>query len=271
MTKKTKARHRRANRPMPALRTSQMAGLNDGLDDVRTGDAARSGARSSDVQRPDWTVPHIESTEASGDPFMTDLDVASPYDAPSQSYDAEGVTSIPAADPSATVAPVNEAPVPMTPIPVTPNSVTPISVMSIDERPTDAKVVQDKPIQQGNAQAAYQQPDRSDVSVPTGHRTNAAHANHVPGRSPYPAMVTFLRNQQLIGNQVLAHIEDNERAALRAMGALLQARSLLEILTIQMGFAADRFAAAGRQSAEMLALVGTLSASQPAVYAAVRK
>lgn len=266
MKKKAKARHRQANRPMPSVGTSPMDGLTDGCDDDGAGHAARSVARSSDIQRPAWTVPHIESTEASGDPFTAGLEVSGLTGTTELALEAKALGPSAAARPSA--APVNERPVIETPV-----IHRPVQGIPMDEKSAEVTAADERPATQRIGQSGWEEPAHQS-DVPHGNTPRPTATRHAGGRPLYPPhaiMAAVLKGQWLIGNQMLAQIEENERAALRAVAALLKANSITEAMAVQIGFAAGRFAAAGRQSAEWVELIGRLSATDPAEMCAPRQ
>jgi hypothetical protein len=266
MTNKAKARHRQANRPMPSVRTPPVDGLSDGLDDVGADDAARSVARSSDIQRPAWTVPHIETTEASGDPFMASLEVSGLTGTTELAPEAKALGPSAAARHSAGL--VDARTVMETPV-----TDRPLREFPMDEKTADVTAADERPATHRVGKPGWEEP---------AHQTGVQHSNtpqptaarHAGGRPLYPPhaiMAAVLRGQWLIGNQMLAQIEENERAALRAVAALLKANTVAEAMAVQIGFAAGRFAAAGRQSAQWVELIGRLSGTDPAEMRAPRQ
>lgn len=266
MTKKAKARHRQANRPMHSVRTPPVNGLSDGLDDVGADDAARSVARSSDIQRPAWTVPHIESTEASGDPFTAGLEVSGLTGTTELAPEAKALGPSTAAGPLAALVderPAMQAPVTDRPVQEGPIDETAAKVTATDEGAATHRV----------GQLGYDEPAHQS-GVPHDDTARPRAVRHVAGRPlfpPHAIMAAVLNGQWLIGNQILAQIEENERAALRAVAALLTANTVAEVMAVQIGFAVGRFAAAGRQSAEWIELIGRLSGTDPADMRAPRR
>jgi len=266
MTKKAKARHRQANRPMHSVRTPPVDGLTDGRDDVGAGSAVQTSAHSSDIQRLAWTVPHIETTEASGDPFMAGLEVSGLTAPTDLAPDAKTLGASAAAGLLSTL--VDETPVIETPV-----TDRPVQEGPIDETAADVTVADGRPATHRVGQLGYDEPAHQS-DVPHGNTPRPTATRHAGGRPLYPPhaiMAAVLKGQWLIGNQILAQIEENERAALRAVAALLKANSISEAMAVQIGFAAGRFAAAGRQSAEWIELIGSLSATDPAEMRAPRR
>lgn len=74
----------------------------------------------------------------------------------------------------------------------------------------------------------------------------------------HPATNALLVAPQLVGAQILANIEANQRTTLQAAAALVEARSLPEILALQLRFWIEQCAALGVQSTELIELIGKI-------------
>ena len=182
-----------------------------------------------------WSLPHIESDEASGDPFITDIPV-------SQFANDDGPTSEGPSDIISAHSSLEE----------TVASEVDVTLHSNGDNETGL----DEPAL--NVEIAHV--DRPAPVIesfePAPHASDAR-----PQKGPRTDVESLLDGHRWVADQILANIETNERAALQAAGALLQARSLPEIMTVQLRFGVEQFAALGIQSAELVGLMGKIYSS----------
>ena len=179
-----------------------------------------------------WSLPHIESDEASGDPFITDIPV-------SQFANDDGPTSEGPSHAISTHSSLEE----------TVASEVDVTLHSNGDNETGL----DEPAL--NVEIAH-------VDRPAPVIESFEPAPHASDARPQQDLRTdvgsLLDGHRRIADQILANIETNERAALQAAGALLQARSFPEIMTVQLRFSVEQFAALGVQSAELVGLIGKI-------------
>lgn len=230
MSKKSKKRRSRDNRLQVA--PTQPA-ANDSLNSVMAPAITEEGAASVSepgvAPRPAWTLPHIDSNEASGDPFIMDVPVSKVANDVGPAFDAsqeDVTTSAQCTFDDAAAAPGND----------------------------DTPAFDD---QKPNLKPAYLET----LAAPAAAET-MARASHASASGPEQVLPTniepLLNGTWRIGDQILANLEANERAALQAAGALLQARSLPEIVTVQLRYGVEQFAALGIQSVELVELISKI-------------
>ncbi|OYX97186.1 MAG: hypothetical protein B7Y80_20605 [Hyphomicrobium sp. 32-62-53] len=232
MSKKSKKRRSYTNMPLPPSRPPASDDLDREMDQME--ERTPSASEPAVAAPPVWTQPHIESNEVSGDPFITDLPVSevANVDGPTaEGASEEGSISALASSEDAVVTAV------------------------------DVVIVPEGHHETGFEQRALES-DIVEVETPAPALETIATASHPSASRPQQDLRTdvgsLLDGHRRIADQILANIETNERAALQAAGALLQARSLPEIMTVQLRFSVEQFAALGVQSAELVGLIGKI-------------
>lgn len=130
----------------------------------------------------------------------------------------------------------------------------PAETASTEPRPAESGAVAAAPLITGKITPVEQAP--IDRVASTGEAPASS-----PKRPVQPTTNTLLVAPKLVASQILANIEANQRTTLQAAGALMDARSLPEILALQLRFWIEQCAALGVQSTELIELIGKIYAT----------